>query len=875
MHSHQTSLHDSHHDLFEALCQRKHLNADLFFQANLAVSDSMESHAAWCYQAIYSQPYRGDRFSTRSHHGIQHTARVAILTSVFANLYRRYDQDQALELTNDALKLIAIAALFHDAGREGDGVDYWDRDSGLLLYFYLKKTLQLSHEVSAHYAEAIANKDAKQKFVALTEQLQWVESPMRQKNIAEYLLHDADCLDIIRARSAFEAEHLDFYQLFAIQYSQAQDDLVALICEQRSVIAWQGDSYHNLDYKIKQRFNSVTAHSACVSSLSHCKLITELYANQKLLPMDMLKQEKVKVVKSGCDSPQDLLLKGKVFGRAIWVPTAFKRYDTSKSLTTIEIEKALEKSGNSHRSISLYGYGCSPCAQAGFLLLGELSNPIYKVSIIDLDTGWYNKYSATHSYKTPLTVDEKNRELNMLHQQVKLGGKIKYYGGGSTLGHNEILYLLTKFDAVFFSQEAGAHGRSFHANTPVIEAAFIRQEYFLKTGELLSLYEYSSKHNTLHFTPPMTEQELIEKWKIMCRDFLKKSYQVHETIDLTAIDLKLKSLRGPYPIPSQMLEHAPGVLAADCGFSQAFQDELSAALLAVKQEHLDALCQTFKDHILNMRLNKINIWQMLHFPKVYGDATHKLLLKQALQILLKANVVKKDFPSSSHQLFNGFSFSINNFHQLKSPLRLELMKSSYIPILFNRSAQLFLLADMCGFTEEKRMIQQQAIQYLTDLLRVEINDPYGDMLKYFAIAALFDIYQPMREKLLKHYVNSVSSRYSNYEVLNLFLSSSVNNLSIREAYLFNKLDLEEDTKQQVLGQWYESDELFAYRRYQRHPELNGLFANKSNAQLHQFMKSCDILDSEPLRKLSFFKAKNDTRKEYHQFVAQLVPLLSR
>jgi hypothetical protein len=41
------------------------------------------------------------------------------------------------------------------------------------------------------------------------------------------------------------------------------------------------------------------------------------------------------------------------------------------------------------------------------------------------------------------------------------------------------------------------------------------------------------------------------------------------------------------------------------------------------------------------------------------------------------------------------------------------------------------------------------------------------------------------------------------------------------------------------------------------------------------MKSCDILDTEPLRKFSFFKAKNETRKVYHQFVAQLVPLLSR
>ncbi len=129
------------------------------------LTDPIESHVAWAFEHIYSKPYKSYQYSetsttiARLHHGIQHVTRAAIYAPILANLYRRYGDLEALQLTNDDIHLIQISLLFHDSAREGDGEDKWDRESAALLGDYLKN-LKVQEKKAALLVEAVANKDA-------------------------------------------------------------------------------------------------------------------------------------------------------------------------------------------------------------------------------------------------------------------------------------------------------------------------------------------------------------------------------------------------------------------------------------------------------------------------------------------------------------------------------------------------------------------------------------------------------------------------------------------------------------------------------------------------------------------------------------------
>src|SRR5262249_16303976 len=160
------------------------------------------------------------------------------------------DKD-ALKLTEREIKLLQIAALFHDAAREDEQEDRWDHESGLLLYYYLTRLLKVDKSEAKLFAEAIANKDVHPEFFVLEEnpdnlnEVSWKKlTPTSQKNIYQKLLHDADCLDIIRTCDHFDAEHLDFYkEIASVKKNElANEEMAHLITEARSLIEIQGDS---------------------------------------------------------------------------------------------------------------------------------------------------------------------------------------------------------------------------------------------------------------------------------------------------------------------------------------------------------------------------------------------------------------------------------------------------------------------------------------------------------------------------------------------------------------------------------------------------------------------------------------------------------
>jgi hypothetical protein len=141
---------------------------------DITIDSPIEAHVALAHKNIYSRPFfhinydsdTDDEYGknkSRTLHDIVHVTGAAFLVVILVNLYARYGDQEARALTSLIIKLLQIAALYHDSGREAEGKDYWDRDSGLILYYYLTEILKVDIELAKQLAEAVANKDVRTK----------------------------------------------------------------------------------------------------------------------------------------------------------------------------------------------------------------------------------------------------------------------------------------------------------------------------------------------------------------------------------------------------------------------------------------------------------------------------------------------------------------------------------------------------------------------------------------------------------------------------------------------------------------------------------------------------------------------------------------
>jgi ankyrin repeat protein len=160
-------------------------------------------------------------------HGAMHACRVAAWVKVFVQIYRYYEDFDALCLNDEDILLIQIAALFHDSARQSDGVDVWDSQSAELCYRYLIEH-GIDEERACFFSNAACHKDV-----------------AGIKTIAHRLIHDADAADIVRVIKEFRIEELDLYQSVReycpSQLATCEQHLVAVMYEIRGLIARQSD----------------------------------------------------------------------------------------------------------------------------------------------------------------------------------------------------------------------------------------------------------------------------------------------------------------------------------------------------------------------------------------------------------------------------------------------------------------------------------------------------------------------------------------------------------------------------------------------------------------------------------------------------------
>lgn len=585
-------------------------------------NNPIEVHAKWAFEQIYSKPYQ-EKATTpantlpRLHHGIEHVGSAAIYVPVFANLYRRFGYPDALSLTDEDIKLIQIAVLFHDSGRVNDDKDDTDRDSGLILYDYLINT-GVSTAKAHQMAEAVANKDADDGYywnlVNKGNVLTWEKGPGKAKSIAQILIHDTDCIDIIRARDMFEATYLDFCQRIAmkdntIANQQAFDEMALLICEVRHLIDIRGDTRNNVIHKKKLTYQNDKAYQLLEANitLTDHPLTFQLYNKNALIPLHSLPKLSLgntavfdKTLGVTQDNLNAALNQGKLFSRGIVAPSGIRNKNKTSGLeenmVCLEMRKtkrrkgvktqsrkadSSDKQGNIARSISMIGFGGGTYSNVGFIVMNPPLGAISSVFTYDADSGRGKKVKRNLAKDT-------QKDLDAVQNKLKKGGVFlqKY---NST--HTEILCDLEEFDAIYFNEDdcTGTIGNrfEFYPYSSLLQAIFMQREYQNKYGVLLPIVKYSRFQHAVQLQKNYSDEELLSMWGEMCEAYLWDALKNGKTaaLSLPNDEIKIRSMYTHDPLNARLREYfIKKLLPADSNYDKSLQTAINQRIDELKQQ---------------------------------------------------------------------------------------------------------------------------------------------------------------------------------------------------------------------------------------------------------------------------------------------------
>lgn len=186
-------------------------------QLNVTKESHFHEIAQIAIESYYLIPYPGKKDIkpqiNRPHHGGLHVSSAALNLEMFIELYQKYTPSYLNELKTqdgsslnlETIKLLKLAAIYHDSANtneiEGDEKAHAENFKRDML------SLGFSLDIIEPIALAIEKKDGeagKNKKASETKET---------KNIYQKLIHDADCLDIIRvvAEGNFDKEYLDIF----------------------------------------------------------------------------------------------------------------------------------------------------------------------------------------------------------------------------------------------------------------------------------------------------------------------------------------------------------------------------------------------------------------------------------------------------------------------------------------------------------------------------------------------------------------------------------------------------------------------------------------------------------------------------------------
>lgn len=760
---------------FGRLLMQKGLSMDMIGDKSVSLADGIEHHARWVFKHIYSCPYVDpielERFEERSGkcarvmHGLMHVSRVAFYVPVLANLYRRYEDADALQLTEDEIKLLQIAALFHDGARDNEEEDNTDHDSALLLYFYLTRILNIEKQTAAVFAEAVMNKDPREGAYFVIINLEGVTNfwrataPREVKSIYQKIIHDADCLDIIRARDHFNAEYLDFYQdvVRPGNIPRALDEMALLITEVRSLIARQGDARFHVHLATKAKYEHENGYVSIASdiSLKSYPLLSQLHAGACLLSPLALRELTLIDIKPfdpslglTTQNMQALIWEGKAFARGIPTPSALRikplKQGGVETLAQVELRKIsrrkgvptqsskpdrAEKDGNPYRSMSVLGFGATVFSNAGFLVTYPDTKRIQGVSLVDTDSSFGKKHHLRSS--AVLTEAEVNQSLMQLVSELKKGGASKRYDGYA-YRHAEILYHVNEYQAIYFTQDPSLGNTNVygdtevtHPNAPILEAIYLQKEYQHTFGITLPIFEYSGVHHQIALISELSDDEIIALWVEMCEHFLfmdLASISLEHYADLSLDIVKTLSM---YDQHKRNMSYLGINSPADRSYERPLQIKLDEALAKTKQQAISCHREKVILGIQNSKSNPLSdefFFPLLRDPVLLGLAKYcfekamGFVGEQSVALLfeqdLPYNALSKGKPFPTQMTLTEYFVSELFEPRPKSPSSTEDRKHLYhLPIL-----RAFLLARKGGFIHDLHVIKAKAHDFINTLL---------------------------------------------------------------------------------------------------------------------------------------------------------------
>jgi hypothetical protein len=555
---------------------------------NRALSDDIVAHVKTAY-ALYASPYIiNGQPKKRTIHGISHASRVTYYIQVLINLYKRYDD--RVHLDHDEVKLLQLAALFHDAGRCGEGADLWELKSSTLFYHYAIKNCGLDKTKAIRFAEVIANKDfvpgKKYHFIEAYDDksVTWnTKNSNQEKSVLQEILHDADCLDIIRARDRFDATYLDFYKKYianderkfkeTLQFQLSMLELAQLICEVRSLIEHCGDTR---DENVRER-QKIYDNPNCYSLICDCikqnvkgfpvmstlsraplslKEVKDLRMFQK--QTDLSSVEQLIHYRSNPLNGPLLMFRGTPTPSAINASLTHenmhqflsscifsKSYAANLEMLLMYRRRGIfsaVKNGNDNRSVSILGCGAGVFASAGF---GYKISSVRELNQVFTRGDGQTRFGA----KVGLQVDSSNREEKMyeLMQNLLMGGLF-----ARTSSHSEALMNIQRADYIVFSNDPneGTYNTRLrdcrpYSGVPLLEALFIHAYYCIYVTRLprypeyetvsevidLPIYEYSGLHNQLEKIIFPSNVDLLCIWKRLADRFFESTTDEYSEVD--------------------------------------------------------------------------------------------------------------------------------------------------------------------------------------------------------------------------------------------------------------------------------------------------------------------------------------------------------
>jgi hypothetical protein len=175
-------------------------------------------------------------------------------------------------------------------------------------------------------------------------------------------------------------------------------------------------------------------------------------------------------------------------------------------------------------------------ADVGCLLFNLDEKKIKGVYDVDADTGW-----GKNRILKPSTCTLDELETNM-----KTGGSLRFFKEGNIrASHNEILYDIMDFDAIYYTYDPTFSNEVWHGaaqNTQcysgILKAIHLQLAYSkFFDGELLPIYEYSGIHHYLKKVRSYTEKEISCMWVIMCRKFMTSLVETNSIKELKAYSM--------------------------------------------------------------------------------------------------------------------------------------------------------------------------------------------------------------------------------------------------------------------------------------------------------------------------------------------------